>query len=872
MSSHALITRNTLGLGLLSLSAMAHAQTDTAVPPLKNYPPVEVINTPLEYRQFEKIEITGSSIIARQAKEALPVQVISRHEIERSGATNLPQLLQKLPTMFNFQESGSMTGTREGGPETAAIHGNATGTLVLLNGRRLPSYGSQAIILDRSMVDLNLVPLSAIERIDVLTDGASSRYGSDALAGVVNIITKTSTKGLALSAELTRPAGGFAQGQMAGVSWGSGRIEDQGYRLQVHFSAEKQNALRAGDVTNASNGAVPLNIDGQTLWASPWVSQHGWPPSIYNTASETILHPVLQRTGQCPNHWYKVENGTSSECWRNTQANLTLYPATEKQMLFVDAEIQLSSDWRGFSQIMTGREAQDSVPLEGVDIAVNLDNGNQAMIDTSVIGVIRQSYRNRRHQVVVGAKGLLNGWDVSASASTGQHRVTRVYTDGVRRSAAEFNGVVLSSADLDQSSMSFSPELLAKYAVAKRTTERQLDDGYTRLNALDLLGSSEIGQTDDGPISLGLGWNWRQEAVDYRSPEFATLRPAFSGQRQNWAIHSEVQTPLTAHQEVILAMRHDQYSDFGGVQTGKVAWRWRPQSGWMLRSSIGTGFRAPTLGQMTTVTTNIFEITDTVTDTILAIRNAGNYDLKPEKSTQATLGFRWDPSPHWTMGADFWHLHIRDTFGTFDHEQVLASQELRAKYIVNEGGATYLNLSNLNLGQSQRQGIDYDIQWRQPTDIGRVRVALQGTWNLRARKQVYEGAAYESELGQYANNTQSFTPKHQLKLSAGLERGDWNVLTALNYRSGFSNTMALTTAIYSTEDVWINTRVPGFWTVDLGGNWKPDKAWTLTAHIQNLTNRTPSWILVESAYLLGVDTRFANYYGRTIKLKAAYKF
>jgi outer membrane receptor protein involved in Fe transport len=183
-----------------------------------------------------------------------------------------------------------------------------------------------------------------------------------------------------------------------------------------------------------------------------------------------------------------------------------------------------------------------------------------------------------------------------------------------------------------------------------------------------------------------------------------------------------------------------------------------------------------------------------------------------------------------------------------------------------------LNLSNLNLGQSQRQGIDYDIQWRQPTDIGRVRVALQGTWNLRARKQVYEGAAYESELGQYANNTQSFTPKHQLKLSAGLERGDWNVLTALNYRSGFSNTMALTTAIYSTEDVWINTRVPGFWTVDLGGNWKPDKAWTLTAHIQNLTNRTPSWILVESAYLLGVDTRFANYYGRTIKLKAAYKF
>ncbi len=856
----------------LSLVMMAPLTQGQTAPITPNYPLVEVVAPPLEYRQFEKVEITGSSIIAREAKEALPVQVITRQEIERSGATSLPQLLQRLPSMFNFQEQGSMTGTREGGPETAAIHGNSTGTLVLLNGRRLPSYGSQAIILDRSMVDINLVPLSAVERIEILTDGASSRYGSDAVAGVVNIITKTFTKGLALSAELTRPVSGFAEGQMAGLSWGSGRLEDRGYRLQVHFSAEKQNALRAGDVAHARNGAVPLNINGQTLWATSWVSQYGWPASIYNTAINTVVHPVLQRTGQCPENWYTVKTGPTTACWRNSQANMTLYPATEKQMLFVDGEIQLSSDWRGFSQIITGREEQSSVPLEGLGILVNLNNGTQAMIDSSVIGVLKQSYRNRHHQVVVGAKGLLNGWDVSASASTGQHRVTRVYTDGIRSSVAAFNGVVPSPADLEQSSLNFSPELLAKYAVAKRTTERPLDDGYTRLNALDLLGSSEISQTDDGPISLGVGWNWRQEAVDYRAPEFASLRPAFSGQRQNWAVHSELQTPLTAHQEVILALRHDQYSDFGGVQTGKIAWRWRPQSGWMLRSSIGTGFRAPTLGQMTMVTTKILDVTDAVTDTKMAVRNAGNPALKPEKSTQATLGFRWDPSPRWTIGADFWHLHIRDTFGTFDHEQVLASPELRAKYIVNEGGATYLNLSNLNLGQSQRQGVDYDVQWRHPTEVGRVRVALRGTWNLQARKQIYEGAAYESELGRYASNTQSYTPKHQVKLSAGLEKANWNVLTVLNYRSGFSNTMALTTTFNGTEDVRVNTRVPGFWTVDLGGNWKPDKAWTLTAHIQNLTNRTPSWMLVDSAFLLGVDTRFANYYGRTIKLKAEYKF
>lgn len=868
MTHPKLIPTRCFWLTLLSLSPLVHAQAPSG----NTYPPVQVVDSPLEYRQFEKVEITGSSIIAKEAKEALPVQVISRQEIERSGATNLPQLLQKLPSMFNFQELGSMTGTREGGPETAAIHGNTAGTLVLLNGRRLPSYGSQAIILDRSMVDLNVVPLSAIDRIEVLTDGASSRYGSDAVAGVVNIITKASTKGLGVSAEYTGPTGGLAQGQAVGLSWGTGRIEENGYRLQVHFSAEKQKALLAGDVTNARHGAVPLNINGQSLWGTVHTSLHGWPSNIYNPTTDTIVNPVMQSTGRCPDNWYPSKYGLSTECWHNTQAKLTLYPATNKQMLFMDGEIILSQNWRGFSQIIMGRQEQRSVPSEGNDFSVDLNNGTQALIDTSVIGSIKQSYRNNNHQLVVGAKGELDGWDIRTSASTGEHRVTRVYTDGVRISSAAFDAIVLTPSDLAQNNDNFTPEFLAKYAAAKRTTEKLMDDGYTRLNTLDLLGSREIGQTEDGPVSLGLGLNWRQEAVGYQSPNYPTQRPAFSGQRQNWAAHSELQTPLTVNQEISLALRHDQYSDFGGVQTGKVAWRWRPEGGWMLRSSFGTGFRAPTLGQMMPVSTTLLYAPDPVTNTNLLVRNTGNPDLKPEKSTQATLGFRWDPSPRWTMGADFWELHIRDTFGTFGHDQVLASPELRTQYIVNDGDSNYLNLANLNLGQSQRRGIDYDIQWREPTDFGRVRLALRGTWNLMARKQAYEGAAYQSELGQYASNTQSFTSKHQLTLAAGLDRATWSVITALNYRSGFVNPMQLTTAINDGDTVEIDTRVPGFWTLDLSGRWQPDRKWTVAASIQNLTNQNPPWMLIQSSYFAGIDTRYANYYGRTLKLKTEYKF
>jgi iron complex outermembrane receptor protein len=828
---------------------------------------VNIVEPPIDYRQFNKVEITGSAILAKEAKEALPVQVISRQDIERSGSTDLPQLLQKLPGMFNFSELGTMTGTVQGGPETAAIHGNQSGTLVLLNGRRLPYYGSQTIFAERATVDLNLVPLSAIDRIEVLTDGASSRYGSDAVAGVINIITKDNTKGFALSTEYTRPAGGVAQGKQFNLAWGSGKIQDEGYRLQAHLSFEKQNELLAGDRDTARNGAVQFNINGQNWWGVRNVTQSGWPASIQTPAG--VINPVLQSTGQCPNNWYTSGTGVSTSCWRNSQAGLTLYPATEKKLLFVDGEVLLNANWTAFAQVIAGQVEQRSVPTDSVAINYALSNGTQAMIDTSPVGPVRQSYRNNNHQITAGIKGDWDGWDVRATASTGKHRVQRAYIDGLVTSRTAFAAVALTPDAWTQDSRSLSPQVLSQYTALLRPSETPMDDGQTQLKTIDVLASKEVGATDLGPIALGLGLNWRNESVDYTSP-FA-YRPSFSGQRQNWAVHSELQAPITETQEITLALRHDQYSDFGGVQTGKLGWRWKPEASFMMRGAIGTGFRAPTLGQLSNVISDLATVTDQRTMTIMQERNGGNPNLKPEQSTQATLGIRWEPNTRWTMGADLWQVHIKDTFGTLTGEQVLSSPEMRDKYISVNAGTTYLNLINLNLGRSERQGIDYDLQWREPTDFGRVRLSLRGTWNLQARKQAYEGGPFESELGRYASNTQSVTPKHQLVLSAGLEQSTWSTLVAMNYRSGFENTMLLAQSIYGTATE-IAGQVPGFWTLDLGGRWQASKAWTLAGSIQNLTDRNPPLMFNFLSYFAGADTRMANYYGRTLRLKAEFKF
>jgi iron complex outermembrane receptor protein len=141
--------------------------------------------TSAEPEHIARVEITGSSI-KRIAKEgSLPVQTLTRADIEQSGASNVADLVAQLPSMQGFITSSTSVNGGGNGVQTASIHAIGTQyTLVLLNGRRMAPYGTG------SAVNLASIPLSAVERVEILTDGASTLYGSDAIAGVVNFILK----------------------------------------------------------------------------------------------------------------------------------------------------------------------------------------------------------------------------------------------------------------------------------------------------------------------------------------------------------------------------------------------------------------------------------------------------------------------------------------------------------------------------------------------------------------------------------------------------------------------------------------------------------------------------------------------------------
>lgn len=847
---------------MVSLGATNVGWAQSAQPALQSYPPLQVVSTPLEYRQFEKVEITGSSILAKEAKQALPLQVIERREIERSGATNLVELVQRLPVMSNFSELGSVTGTVAGGPEAAAIHGNQSGTLVLLNGRRLPYYGNQPIMSERTVVDLNLVPLSAIEKIEILTDGASSRYGSDAVAGVINIITKSELQGVNIGVGLTLPQGGHGQGETVSLSWGKGRLQRDGYNVRAYFNAEKRGALLAKQREVSSRGARSVEINGKTYWENYNSTLSSAPAQNYIDAFGNLRNEHYDLTGQCAEGWLEIYR---AYCLRDTQGNMTLYPEVDKQIFYVQADKRLSKDWTLFAEGLLGQQHQISVPTGQYNqrTVFNADQSRDYFLEFVPLGLPTQKYTNSLGNLAVGLRGQQWGWDILSSMSTGRHQVRRSYISGLVR--GNFYSDDFSPELIAQRPDQYSPEILASFDVYRGKPLR-MDDGFNRQTSLHFLASREWFETEHGPVQVGVGLDWRREEIGFVSPYESSGTP-FGATRQNWASHAELNVPLGTTMEATAALRHDQYSDFGDVQTGKLGWKWKPHDKWLFRGSAGTGFRAPSLAQLLPVTTQTTGISNPATGETIPIISRGNPLLQPERSVQKTLGVRYEPSQRLSLGADLWQLDIRDTFGVLTVNEILSQPQARALFL-NNGTVTQVNQ---NLGRNIKRGLDYDVQVRQPTDMGRVRVTWRGVYMLKSSNQSNAEARFESDLAVSGGGLVTTTARHQWALSTLLERESWTGGLTVHYRSG-----DLEKTVPTDPDGWQvghERKIPAFWTVDLSSRWQLQPRTFLSANLINVANRMPPLrMITANNVLLGVDTRTGNYWGRSLQLKLEHKF
>ena len=247
---------------------------------------------------LEEVIVTGSAIRRADLDQALPVTVLSAGDIQATGVSNVNELIEKLPAMQNMTVAADSVGGGGGGVRTANLRGiGEQYTLSLLDGHRMAPATSG------STIDLSSIPLAAIERVEILKDGASALYGSDAIAGVVNFILKDSVEGITVSSRIDEPQAGGGESFNVDVVAGLGDLDADGYSLVLAYSREDQSALAAAEREFAKTGFVSFSEGGREYYFEN-SSANAIPGNalVYTEATENCCAssiPTGRRTKAC---------------------------------------------------------------------------------------------------------------------------------------------------------------------------------------------------------------------------------------------------------------------------------------------------------------------------------------------------------------------------------------------------------------------------------------------------------------------------------------------------------------------------------------------------------------------------------------------
>lgn len=899
----------------------------------------------LGQQSLDRVEITGSSIRRIDAESALPVQVIKREAIERSGYTSTADLIKNLPAVMGSTVESATVGGESYGFAGVSIHNlGENRTLVLLNGRRLASYGGQTLTGASNAIDLNSIPISAIERIEVLTDGASALYGSDAIAGVVNFITRRgSTDGVG-TAGISFPRGGARETNLS-VSKGFGDLEADGYNLMLSASSDRRTQLAATDRKFARTGEIFFKQGGQKyrFQASSILSI---PANVFDY-DFNAYSPYLQAHGTCPAKHFV--SGTA--CAYDFSSDLEIYPDRERQSLVASFDRLLAGNARLFGDVVFARSrsrgtvsynpslltiSPDSPYFDQAVAAGGYSNTDPSQGDLGVLAGYRFADLGRRVtddrseavHAVLGVTGTLGTWDYNVAYTHSVSNVRGSLDDGYgynSRVLTALNTVVNPFALPGQQ----SPE--AQQAIADAKYTGYWNGGRSTLDGLEARGSTELLALPGGAMQLGAGVSAFHERISTRPSALAQAQGGevrfgddaaevpSSGSRNVLGAFAELVAPVAKDVELTASVRHDHYSDFGNTTNAKLSGRWQPVPGLLIRGSVGMGYKAPSILQVKAsrqkyglsggnldcglpdlngVTLNDIAASlgsdvscvDGVQADVIA---QGNNDLKPERSTQASLGFRVEPVAALSFGADFWTVGIKDAIGQLSESAIFSDYTLyRDSFTSSVSAATgrrqlALFAPNLNQGKSYTSGIDFDVVGRAslPAGVG-LTSQLTATYMLRDQYQSLEGGDYASSLGRLGDNG-TVTFRWQARWTNTFVVGPTTHTLALNYKSGYRDQDFAATGQVAVNLVnpdgsigeavdSLKRRVSDHLTVDWQTLWQVSKQLVLHAGVINVFDQDPPLSMTvggfNQGFQIGYDDRYYDPRGRTLYANLSYRF
>jgi iron complex outermembrane receptor protein len=633
-------------------------------------------------QQLDRVEVTGSSIRRIDAESALPVQVLKREDIERSGVTSTVDLLKKVTSVQGSTgESASVGGTTFGFSGVSIHNVGETRTLVLLNGHRLALFGGQTLTGFAAGIDLNSIPVSSIERVEVLTDGASALYGADAIAGVVNFITKRDTTAGDVTIGFSNPKGGAKEKRISATK-GFGSLQEDGFNFIMSFGHDERTQLNATDRDFGNTGLLLFSQNGKN-YRFQQSSGSSIPGNIADDHNKQI-NPYLIKNGACAPGSFRLTNATGDSCRFDFVQALEIYPERKRdsvmtsftkkvgeQELFADLllsrtkqvsriapvpggiAIEKSTDPNSlWMKYINGLNNVDGTPLQGTDIGGGTI-GTIANYRLSDLG--KRTNRDQADFVdlSLGSRGTVASWDYTAMYTHSRSKVKSEisgYPGGIAV------GNLTDSGLLDPFVLAGQQSAAAQSAINAISFNGYWDGGQTDLDTVQVHGSRELFAMANGPLSLGLGASFSKEKFQSKPSLFAQGKlsdPAkgvvcdsvnapetcdqrfgdssatvpYSADRKAYGLFGELIIPVLKTLELSAAVRYDHYNDFGNASTAKGSFRWTPDKSVLVRGSIGTGFHAPTVPQVNAarqpfgVTSGEYSCTDTsVTPSAAAIK------------------------------------------------------------------------------------------------------------------------------------------------------------------------------------------------------------------------------------------------------------
>ncbi|MEO3711773.1 TonB-dependent receptor [Roseateles flavus] len=667
-----------------------------------------------ETQQLQRVEVTGTNIKRVAAETASPVQLITAMDIAKSGKATVAEYLQTL----GVDGAGSLpTGFGNGfaaGSTAISLRGlGATSTLVLLNGRRMAAFG-RADDGQKTFTDLSTMPMELVERIEILKDGASSVYGADAIAGVVNIITRKDFQGVTGQASTGFSRYGDMQQHKASITAGFGDLMKDGHNYTFNFEVSHSEALANSDrASRAWIGKGDLRPWGyaiNTQFASGYITGNNnaaASPAGSIRDPKTLDYVSLPGCSSLSNASPQDPKGGC--LWHQDQFR-SMQPAIDAVNLFAGGTWKINDDLQAYAEagyssrqtsfMMTPPSITPTVafpPNAGNPSGViNYGSGAGTTIVLAAnhpqnpygvpvrvryaafdVGPQERKADNGFSRFVAGLKGSAWGWDFDTAFVHSESQLALDYS-------AMLNMNVLKDA-LGNPNSKYFPYYIG--AEASKNPQSLYDamvrhstaDISTKLDMIDIKGSRELMNLPGGALSLAVGGEYRRESLDAPSlsgTEDGSVNASYvaaKGSNTVKAVYAELLAPVFKELEISAAIRHDAYDKFSS-NTPKLGVKWTPLKSLAVRGTYAEGFRAPGAAEAgsESQSTGSSAVRDPVRCpggtpaaggattgdcqiTIAAVK-VGNPNLQPEKSKGGTLGLVWDLPTNTSLAVDVWQI------------------------------------------------------------------------------------------------------------------------------------------------------------------------------------------------------------------------